>query len=378
MCLLKKLYNKISATILWRIRHVNQYLFKQKKEYLNSNTILIFRIDALGDYILFRNYIPLIVNNNKYKKYNFEFLGNLALKSLFDAFDAKYFTNSIWIDKEKFYNDIIYHYKVILLLKRRKYYHVINPIISHESIYNDYFIQFLSGEKLGFENDVTIESASNRPLSCKFDCLLQIDKNPKFEFFRNRELVEKIINCSLETIRLKIEIQKKIEDKIIIFPGAQDSFRRWSIDSFSKLITRITEISNFDIIIAGGKNDFFIAEAIKSSVNNKTQLYNYCGKTSLLELIYLINDSRLLISNETIAVHIGAAVNTKTICISNGNHYGRFNPYPKEYTNIFSIYPDEVVSMDEESRINYYYYGSAVNINTINYDRIFNKVKELL
>ena len=37
-----------------------------------------------------------------------------------------------------------------------------------------------------------------------------------------------------------------------------------------------------------------------------------------------------MISNETGTVHIAAALNVKTICISNANHIGRFNPYPTE------------------------------------------------
>ena len=39
-------------------------------------------------------------------------------------------------------------------------------------------------------------------------------------------------------------------------------------------------------------------------------------------------DEKLLISNETSAIHIAAALDVQSICILGGGHYGRFTPYP--------------------------------------------------
>ena len=45
------------------------------------------------------------------------------------------------------------------------------------------------------------------------------------------------------------------------------------------------------------------------------------------DLVELIRASRLLIGNETSAVHIAVAVDTPSVCILGGGHYGRFMPY---------------------------------------------------
>jgi ADP-heptose:LPS heptosyltransferase len=57
------------------------------------------------------------------------------------------------------------------------------------------------------------------------------------------------------------------------------------------------------------------------------------GKTSLPEFVEVIRQARLLISNETSAVHIAAAVKTPSVCILGGGHFGRFLPYPEKVVN---------------------------------------------
>jgi ADP-heptose:LPS heptosyltransferase len=54
---------------------------------------------------------------------------------------------------------------------------------------------------------------------------------------------------------------------------------------------------------------------------------NLIGATSLSELASIIKGARLLIANETSAIHIAAAVSTSAICVLGGGHYGRFMPY---------------------------------------------------
>ena len=55
---------------------------------------------------------------------------------------------------------------------------------------------------------------------------------------------------------------------------------------------------------------------------------NLAGKTTLSQFIELVRGARLLIGNETSAVHIAAAVGTPSICLLGGGHFGRFLPYP--------------------------------------------------
>ncbi len=60
---------------------------------------------------------------------------------------------------------------------------------------------------------------------------------------------------------------------------------------------------------------------------------NLAAKTTLPEFVEVIRRAKILVSNDTAAVHISAAVGTPSVCILGGGHYGRFLPYSLETEN---------------------------------------------
>lgn len=127
------------------------------------------------------------------------------------------------------------------------------------------------------------------------------------------------------------------------------------------------------IRICGNKNDTATAKEIILKCKSEL-IEDLTGKTSLSELISVISNAKLLISNETCSVHIGAAVDTNTICISNGKHFGRFNPYPEEMACfIKTIYPQQILNEmhDYFALVRKYYINSEVNINKITPEKVF-------
>jgi ADP-heptose:LPS heptosyltransferase len=53
----------------------------------------------------------------------------------------------------------------------------------------------------------------------------------------------------------------------------------------------------------------------------------------MIQLTAIIGNAALVIANETSAIHIAAATQTKSICILGGGHFGRFAPYPVYLAN---------------------------------------------
>jgi ADP-heptose:LPS heptosyltransferase len=95
-----------------------------------------------------------------------------------------------------------------------------------------------------------------------------------------------------------------------------------------------------------------------------------------LDLCYIVSNSDFIIANESSAPHISASLNVnKTIVISNGNHYGRFTPYPKEvYENYVGIFPDEIYDLKAKD-----YYGntSELDINKISLTKVFREIDNI-
>ena len=48
----------------------------------NAKHILLIRLDAIGDYILFRNFIEVLKRNPKYSDYKITLLGNIVWREL--------------------------------------------------------------------------------------------------------------------------------------------------------------------------------------------------------------------------------------------------------------------------------------------------------
>ena len=46
------------------------------------NSLLLFRVDAIGDFILFRNFIEVLSQSRKYSNFDITLLGNVLWKDL--------------------------------------------------------------------------------------------------------------------------------------------------------------------------------------------------------------------------------------------------------------------------------------------------------
>ena len=122
------------------------------------------------------------------------------------------------------------------------------------------------------------------------------------------------------------------------------------------------------------------ASELEKNYNGK--LINLVGKTSLIELIAILNKGELLLSNETSAPHIAVALDRLNIfVIYNGNHFGRFIPYPREITqNYHPIYHPEIgINLDDyKKQSNYPGFKSNLYIDDISFNMVKDKIDSIL
>ena len=85
-------------------------LIKPSKE-KNPKSLLLIRLDAIGDYILFRNYVEILKKSEKYKDYSITLLGNSVWKDLTKELDSEFVDKFIWLDRNRFSKDLFYRYK---------------------------------------------------------------------------------------------------------------------------------------------------------------------------------------------------------------------------------------------------------------------------
>ena len=98
--------SKLKAAIKLIIYYFINTRINRSKE-IKPKSLLLIRLDAIGDYVLFRNYIEILKKSEKYKDFNITLLGNSAWKSLSEELDGEYIDKFIWLDRYKFNKDFI-------------------------------------------------------------------------------------------------------------------------------------------------------------------------------------------------------------------------------------------------------------------------------
>ncbi|MBP7089062.1 MAG: lipopolysaccharide heptosyltransferase II, partial [Candidatus Omnitrophica bacterium] len=118
------------------------------------------------------------------------------------------------------------------------------------------------------------------------------------------------------------------ESIIAIAPGAlYGPAKRWPLEYFASLADTLAKELNVKIAILGSSNEQELAMEIKELMQEKA--INLTGQTDLITTAGIIKRSLLLISNDSGLMHLGVAVNTKTIGIFGSTSSRWTGPYGK-------------------------------------------------
>lgn len=376
---------KLNNLFVYIISLIIIFLIRFYKRNTIPGTLLLVRLDAIGDYILFRNFIKEVKRSSKYKNYKITLCGNILWRELAETFDEQEIDNYIWIDRNKHSKNFLYRYKIFKTIYSKGFEIAVCPTYSREILYDDLIIKAsFASERVGSEGALEKHAYWKRKLltDTVYTTLLETSTENIFEFTRNKLFFEKLLGTELTFQKPYLSIDSSnlafdLPDKyIVLFPGAGIKFRRWDIKNFLEIASFIINEYSLPIVLAGSDNDGKLTSEIMNEIDNKF-IYDLTGKTTLVQLTALLSNSELLISNETGAVHIAVALNKNVICISNGNHLGRFNPYPKEiFDKAYYIYPLEISNKSLYNET--YRFNSELDINSIKVEDVKKAIKEIL
>lgn len=97
---------------------------------------------------------------------------------------------------------------------------------------------------------------------------------------------------------------------VAINPGASEDHRRWPATHFARLVEQL-QTSGFTPVLTGAPADRAVCAAIVRELS--TTIADFSGKTTIPEMARLLHQAELLVSNDTGAVHLAAAVGTRVI-----------------------------------------------------------------
>ncbi len=303
-----------------------------------KKNLIVIRLDAIGDFILWLDAAKELREYYPKSKYNIIFIGNSIYSDL--AHKCPYFDKFIPVKINNYLHSIYYRWYIRLKLLSLKAEIVLCPVYSKDYI-TDKLIKFTrSKNKIGFFGDFYKISKNLFNKGKKnYSTLLKLDESNLFELNKNSFFISKILNTDtaskLPDLSFCLKpLNKNRKDYYIIVPGAGAKYREWNIENYILIIDKIYNRYKLNPIICGSSKEKYFGKKIKSKCKYVTDL---TGKTTILDLVNLINNSTFLISNETSAIHIGAALQIPAICILGGGHFARFMPYnldSKIYPNL--------------------------------------------
>ena len=101
---------------------------------------------------------------------------------------------------------------------------------------------------------------------------------------------------------------------IAIAPSTNNKIKNWKSNKFSKLAQKINKNLEANIFIVGGKKDSKLGTKLVNHIHSEN-IYNLCGKISLLQFGALCKKLDLLIGLDSGPICIGRALKTRRIVI---------------------------------------------------------------
>ncbi len=326
---------KFIKKIIFKLLEVELFLYKKNKS--DKKKLLIVKIDAIGDFIIFS---PMIKYYKKlYPNHSMSIVVNKLNKDLIKRFDN--IDKVLIFDRVKFRKNPFKIRNLFIKIKKENFDIAISPTFSREII-GDYLIKISGADKkIGFNGDLSNITKKDKIITDKFYTnLISIDDKTEKETRKNEEFINQLgANVKNITPVLKIsendtlkakEILKKNglendRDFIVIFPGSGGPGKKWPTKKYTELINWIKKEKNIEIVIAGAKNEERLVAQIKEGLN--FNIINIVGQTTLPVFSAILKLSILYVGNDTGPVHLASAVGTPTICLIGGGDFGRFFPY---------------------------------------------------
>ncbi len=274
--------------------------------------ILIIRLDAIGDYILWRNCLHFIRYSAAYRDAHITVLGNPAWKNIAETLDGDCADEWIWAEnrnslfRQSFENllpGFIWERRVNLAQRKLRdrlialhFEEIILPQVFHDPQI-DALAYGIAPATIGVAGTCASHAR-----------IINTGNNP-FVFLQNRSFAEELTGerCTV-SLAMELPAKKNKKEQAIFFTGASHWTRRWPMKRWHELQHFVESGIGLEVKYAGRPED---------------------PRMPLCAFAMEMESSRIVVSNDTMALHMAAALKVPAVGIVNGvSGKDSFWPYP--------------------------------------------------
>jgi heptosyltransferase-2 len=182
----------------------------------------------------------------------------------------------------------------------------------------------------------------------------------KHEVESNLELVSligaKTNDKSISLGRLPSYNNPEYAGAIAVHPYTSDALKQWPIEQFRRLIKKLAEESKYKVIIVGKEE--FTRGGLESFDGLGSNVINLINRTSLVELVQILKQCRLLVTCDSGPMHLAEAAGTPVVALFRNDISGKTalrwgprhnNSIVIEKNNLSLVSVDEVFDKTKEA-----------------------------
>lgn len=326
------IFKTLKKLLKFAFLYIGDYIFTIKLNKQHSSGLLIVRLDAIGDFIIWLDSAKEL--RRLYHKKKITLLANESWAGL--ALHFEYWDEVIPVSLDGVIKKPRYRWALFRKLRQTDYDVVVQTQFSRTFLISDSIVRATGArERIGSVGDIANIKQYQKCWSDRwYTLLLPASSSSLMEIERNAEFIAalsgKAYSARLSSIPALLDLPESlcvVDPYCIVFPGASAKYKQWSVEKFVACLEHIATKYGLIPVLCGSPAEKILCAELASQATVKC--VDYSGKTSLEEFVEVVRGATLLISNDTSAVHIAAGVSTPSVCILGGGHYGRFMPYPE-------------------------------------------------
>lgn len=358
------------------LRKIKNKFFRKKEK-----AVLLIEPGGIGDYLFCRPYFKYLKECNKYKDSKIIYLAKDVYKDFTYNYDKQYFDEIICYNGNKILSNKHYKKYIISEINKYKIHTLINLRCVDTAHENDWKPRLQIIKAIKSKEKIT-EIISNPNYKFKhsklYTKIIETDTKTDFELERRRKFFEKLTGTKIPKVEITLDSQKLQPDYnyIAVSIIALDKRRKYKDEYWKIILDFINQNtdSNTKLLFLGAPNDKNTIEKLINILEQQDKCINFAGCLPVSQLPDMLSKCKLLLSVETGTVHIAHAVNCKTVCISNGSFYKRFQPYE----NIDYIYPEEFVKEIKAGNLEKFYGYNNYQTESIKPEAVVDIIKNYI
>ncbi|MBT3237258.1 MAG: glycosyltransferase family 9 protein [Rhodospirillaceae bacterium] len=292
--------------------------------------VLVVRMDGIGDMVLFRNSLDYYAEAFGVDKSDITVLGCDSWRSIAPEVFAGY--RVITINEHRFAKRVFYRFRISLMVRG------LNPAIA---VCDQYLRRAMMADSLVWVSGAP-RAVSSLPFineKTRSEYLYYMSQNtdviatgdyPDHEIARHARFVSQLTGREIAPAPPSInwrddtppvDLLDPGAPYAVLNPGSNEYGRRWPMAKYLELAKRLRD-KGLGVVLVGGKGEV--------AATGDNDIIDLSGKTTLAQLLDILNHAALVVSNDTGPAHLSIALGTPSVVIVGGGHFGCFVPYPDQ------------------------------------------------